>query len=216
MIKRNSSGCPGIKLTLLTFFLILVSFYFLDRAIAFNVMNLLRSIHPLQKATEHIPDLLPYLVGIGTIVMWTIYFYRKHKNLNNANTQFLLIAGAALPAAYILKTFFRFVFGRTGPRDWLLSHRRIEFHWFHNFTIGSFPSGHMTVFAAFGAAVLIYFPQYRKPVYIFLTLLGAALIGTDYHFLSDVIAGAYLGFVTTCLLRFILDKPGNHQHKSKI
>jgi membrane-associated phospholipid phosphatase len=71
---------------------------------------------------------------------------------------------------------------------------------------GSFPSGHMTVFAALGIAVLLYYPKYRKPVIIFLVLLGIALIGTDYHFLSDVIGGAYLGFITTYSLYYIFEK----------
>ncbi len=203
MIKKHSTGCPGIIISLLTFIFILISLRYFDSAIAESVINILRSIRPLQRATKHIPDILPDLVAIGTILMWIIYFFRKHKGINDAITKFLLIAATTLPVSYIAKTFFKYVFGRTGPRDWLIYKYSLKFHWFHS---GSFPSGHMTVFAAFGAAVLFYFPQYRRQVIAFLILLGAALIGTDYHFLSDVIAGTYLGFVTTCAVRFIFGK----------
>lgn len=64
----------------------------------------------------------------------------------------------------------------------------------------------MTVFVALGIAVLIYYPKYRRPVIGFLIILGISLIGTDYHFLSDVIGGAYLGYTTTCLLNYLFKK----------
>lgn len=196
----------GILISLLVFLSIVLSIHYLDNTIAVRVMHFLRSIRPLRKATENIPDILPYLVAVGTVIMWLIYIYRLHLKKNDVITQFLLLAAATLPAAYLLKTFFKFMFGRIGPRYWLHRRGSFEFHLFHNFGSGSFPSGHMTVFAAFGVAVLYYFPKYRRPVIILLILLGIALIGTDYHFLSDVIAGAYLGFVTTYSLKFIIEK----------
>ncbi len=205
MIKKYSSVYSGIIISLLTFLFIFLSLRYLDATIAERVIYILRSIRPLQHVTKHIPDFLPDLVVIGTILMWIIYFFRKHKGINDSITKFLLVAATTLPVSYAAKTFFKYIFGRTGPRDWLLYKYPLKFHWFHS---GSFPSGHMTVFVAFGAAVLFYFPQYRRQVIIFLILLGVALIGTDYHFLSDVIAGAYLGFVTTCSIRYIFREMG--------
>ncbi len=164
-------------------------------------MHLLRTIHTLRKATESIPDFLPHFVGISTVSMWTIYFYRLKKEKYDIETKFLKLAATVLPAAYLVKTLLKFVFGRTFPRDWLLHNHQLTFHWFH-FWSSSFPSGHMVVFAAFGTAILIYYPRYRNLVLIFLTLLGAALIGTNYHFLSDVIAGAYIGIITTYIIYY--------------
>ena len=64
----------------------------------------------------------------------------------------------------------------------------------------------MTVFTAFGIAVWLYYPHYRRPVIITLLILGAALIATDYHFLSDVIAGAYLGVLITYFLWYAFNR----------
>jgi membrane-associated phospholipid phosphatase len=57
----------------------------------------------------------------------------------------------------------------------------------------------MTFFAAFSAAVWVFYPRYRTISIGLMLVLALALVITDYHFLSDVIAGAYLGWVTTCL-----------------
>jgi membrane-associated phospholipid phosphatase len=182
------------------------SIQYIDAEIAVRVMQFLSSFKTLHQATENIPDILPYLVSAGTVLMWAIYFYRLHKKKVDVKTQFLRLAATALPVSYLLKAFFQFAFGRTSARLWLTAGKPLTFNWFNGLESGSFPSGHMTVFAALGSAVLIYFPQHRKLVLILLTLLGVTLIATDYHFLSDVIAGACLGFITTYLLRRFFEK----------
>lgn len=206
MQKKYSSFYISIAVSLLVLAAVLLSIRFLDEGIAIRVMHFIRSIRSIHRATEHIPDILPDLVAVGTFLMWLIYFYRLYKKFDDAKTHFLLLAAVTLPVSYILKTYFQYMFGRTTVRSWLLHHRPLIFKWFHGFGGGSFPSGHMTVFAAFGAAVLLFFPKFRKPVIIFLIVLGVALIGTDYHFLSDVIAGAYLGFATTYVLHYLFEK----------
>jgi membrane-associated phospholipid phosphatase len=206
MIKRNASGQLAIILTIIVWAVIFICIKYLDTEIAIRIMRFIRSIRTIHKATENIPDLLPYLVGIGTVLMWIIYLYRTHEKRIDVKTKFLQLAGVTLPVAYLIKTFLQFAFGRTNTRLWLTANKPLLFNWFHGIGFGCFPSGHMTAFTAFGTAVLFYFPQYRKPVLIILTFLGAALIATDYHFLSDVIAGAYLGFITTYFLWNIFEK----------
>jgi len=166
-------------------------------------MQFLLANRTLHKVTRHIPDILPHLVGVGTISMWVIYFYRSRLKKNDIETQFLRLAATTLPAAYLIKTFLKFLFGRTNPRSWLLNGKPLEFDWFNKSWSGSFPSGHMTVFAAFGAAVIYFYPKYRRIVITLLVLLALALIGTDYHFLSDVIFGTYLGIITTYVVQYI-------------
>ena len=206
MDKRQSSFFSIIIFSVVVFLATIVSIRFLDAEIAIRVMHFIRSIRPLHRATENIPDILPDIVAVGTLLMWVIYFYRLYKKKNDEGTHFLLLAATTLPVSYILKTFFKYIFGRTNPRAWIFHHKPLVFDWFHRFGSGSFPSGHMTVFAALGIAILLYYPKYRKPVLFFLILLGIALIGTDYHFLSDVIGGAYLGFITTYALYYLFEK----------
>jgi len=200
MIKKTSPIFSGITISLLVLFVTLLSIRFLDVEIAVRIMKFLKSLSSLHKATENIPDILLYLVIIGTIIMWVIYFYRSHEKIQDVKMHFLKLAATTLPAAYILKLYFQFVFGRTNVRLFLDSKVPLRFHWFHEIGSGCFPSGHMTVFTAFGTAIWLYFPHYRRPVLITLLILAVALIATDYHFLSDVISGAYLGFLITYFL----------------
>jgi membrane-associated phospholipid phosphatase len=51
----------------------------------------------------------------------------------------------------------------------------------------------MAVFTALAAASWLLFPKYRAASLAAITALGFALVATDYHYLSDVIAGGYLG-----------------------
>ena len=204
-MKKPVSINKLIIYTLLTAVITIVAIKFLDARIAAAVMNFIKSVHRLRQATESIPDFLPHLVGIGTVFLWGIYFYRSHRTTDENEIRFLRLAATVLPVAYIVKTLLKFVFGRTNPRSWLIHNQHLAFHWF-NSSSSSFPSGHMLVFVAFGAAVLFYYPKYRRVVLILLFLLGIALIGTDYHFLSDVIAGAYFGIITTYFTKYLFER----------
>jgi len=206
MINREKSFYFWIIITFEVFISIILSIKFLDAGLAFRIMIILKSIRPLHNVTSNIPDILSFLVGGGTILMWIIYFYRAYQQKIDIKEKFLKLAATTLPVTYLLKTLLQISFGRTSPRDWLLDHEPLLFKGFNEASGGSFPSGHMAVFTAFGAAVLLYFPKYRKPLTIILVILGAALIGTDYHYLSDVIAGAYLGFIISYILWYLYEK----------
>jgi membrane-associated phospholipid phosphatase len=88
------------------------------------------------------------------------------------------------------------LFGRMNTRAWLENPVDRSFHWFHGGgEYSSFPSGHMAVFTTLAVACWLIFPKYRAACLAAIVGLGIALIATDNHFLSDVIAGGYLGLV---------------------
>ena len=199
-MKKNRSTTNLLIISLVVIVIIIGSIRFADNFLAIKIMRFLQSMHFMRKATEHIPDLLPYLVCTSTILIWVIYTYKALKKNIDTNFFFLRLAGFSLPASYVLKTFLQYAFGRIPARLWISSPHVVKFSWFHESGGGCFPSGHMTTFTAFGIAILIYYPQYKPQVLLTLAILGLALIATDYHFVSDVIAGAYVGFLTTYLL----------------
>lgn len=205
MINKNTEYFFPVALTLGAAVAVLGSIRFLDREIASAVMKLLHSRHILDTATAKIPDALLFLVCFGTAIMWLAYIYLSRNKAPVAQLRFLQLAATAVPSAYLLKAFLKFIFGRTNTRSWLLSGEPLQFNWFHGAGTGSFPSGHMTVFTAFGATIWYYCPRYRRHTLLALVLLGTALIATDYHFLSDVIAGSYVGLIVTTVVRYGLD-----------
>jgi membrane-associated phospholipid phosphatase len=123
----------------------------------------------------------------------------------------------AVPAAYVVKSFLKYVFGRTTTRYWLLKPDLYGFHWFHGggFYAG-FPSGHMAVFTALTASLWRLYPHYRAICAIFLLILAFPLIETNYHFLSDVIAGAYLGVIVEACTYKVLKPAANRQPQGAI
>ncbi len=62
-----------------------------------------------------------------------------------------------------------------------------------SFTDGSFPSGHMTLAGAFAGVFMRLYRASVRPLAALLSLAAALLVVGDWHFLSDVIAGTFLG-----------------------
>jgi membrane-associated phospholipid phosphatase len=206
---KHSDRYLLVKLSLAVIPAILISIRYADREIAVGVMGLLKSSPNLHSITASIPDALLGFVCISTLVMWLAYLHLSRRNGSSQLLRFLQLAATAVPAAYLLKTALQIAFGRTNTRLWLTGSEPLRFDWFHGAGTGGFPSGHMTVFTALGVAVCLVYPRCRRLTAIGLALLGAALIATDYHFLSDVIAGAYTGLLLTCTVGYLLKRCGS-------
>ncbi|EME71636.1 membrane-associated phospholipid phosphatase [Paramagnetospirillum caucaseum] len=72
----------------------------------------------------------------------------------------------------------------------------------------SFPSGHtQAIFAAMTALALI-FPRYDLAFIAVALLVGLSRVLTTVHFLSDAVAGAWLGVMVTLVLHSLLIKRG--------
>jgi membrane-associated phospholipid phosphatase len=112
----------------------------------------------------------------------------------------------------LIKDQLKFLFGRTWPDTWgpgiisFLRNGAYGFHYFHNGrSFGSFPSGHAAVAAAVFSIPYLLFPKLRVIAAACIVAINIALVMLNLHFLSDVIAGSFLGFsiglFTICLLR---------------
>ena len=176
--------------------LVALSSGFLDERIALWFDRLLRSDPRLSKYTSGIPDLLLPTVLVLSGVLWAMYLRRARSGSRDEKTRFFLLSGTALPVAYVTKLMLKYLFGRMNTRTWLENPADRSFHWFHGGgEYSSFPSGHMVVFTTLAVACWLFFPKYRVACLAVLIALAFALVATDYHFLSDVIAGGYLGLV---------------------
>jgi len=186
---------------------VLASWRFLDARVALGVMELLNLSDLLQTGSTNIPDVLFLLVCTGSVLLWCNYLALRRRGITNDQSRFSQLAGSALPLAYFLKWLCKYIFGRPNTRVWIASRVSDDFHWFHGGgEFSSFPSGHMAVFSAFFAAVWLFYPRYRSISLGILLALAVALVATNHHFLSDVIAGAYLGLISTCLASVYFEK----------
>jgi membrane-associated phospholipid phosphatase len=181
---------------LVTVSLTAISYFYFDTGIAQFVYRILNSSDRLLHAATDIPDLLLHIVITITVSSWAGYFILVRRGIHNRLTDFLMACGTVAPMAFAAKAVFQYVFGRPNPYVWLLEHELPRFYWFRDDEgYGCFPSGHMTVFTALMSTLSYYYPRYRLIYVGLLCLLALALIITDQHFLSDVLAGAVLGSV---------------------
>lgn len=92
------------------------------------------------------------------------------------------------------------VFGRTWPESWLGDNPSwirdgvfgfFPFHQGHGW--GSFPSGHTAVITTTATILWLVWPELRIVWALLVGVVVAGLIGANYHFVSDIIGGLYLG-----------------------
>ena len=187
-----------IKLLFLSsfvFLLVLCSYFFLDEraAIAINRLWMSRRFSIL---SSEIPDLLFLFVCLITGGAWVAYFSLVRRGIRNIHVWFFQHVATMVPISFIVKSVLKFMVGRIETRFWLQYPYLEKFHWFHgDGPYSGFPSGHMTVFMVLFIALWKYYPRYRLAYFGLLSTLALALTVTAYHFISDIIAGAYVGFL---------------------
>ncbi len=173
-----------------------ISYQWFDRPIALLFHRQVQ--HPEQlDQLARLPD--PFVplavmtfVGLG---LWNLSG-RALSRLQNA----ALLCSLSLLVAEATKAQLKFVFGRTWPDTWsqknmsFIQDGAYGFNFFHRgIQYESFPSGHMAITCAVLFVLWRFYPAWRK-LYIFGALAAAAgLVGANYHFLSDVIAGGFVG-----------------------
>jgi membrane-associated phospholipid phosphatase len=204
--------------SILVVLLLICSYYLLDARIALFINKVWRSHARLAIFSSDIPDFLFLVVCIITVIAWTGYLYLARKEIYNIHTQFFQVVALTIPLAFALKSVLKYSIGRINTRFWLHHPSFKEFHWFHGVgNYGGFPSGHMTVFMALCIAFWKFYPRYRCLYASFLSVLALALVVTDYHFISDVLAGVYLGFIvnyfTNLGITFFSDRWTGTRHK---
>jgi membrane-associated phospholipid phosphatase len=92
------------------------------------------------------------------------------------------------------------IFGRTWPESWMgdnpswIRDGWFGFHPFHGgVAFSSFPSGHTTVITTLATLLWIVWPRLRVLWATLVVVVVVGLLGANYHFVSDIIGGFYLG-----------------------
>lgn len=126
-----------------------------------------------------------------------LFLYFRKRNPDYGKIALFIFATTA--ASGIIVNILKTIFGRFRPKMYF-NEQLYGFDWFHTAsTMVSFPSGHSaTAMGAWFAFALI-LPKYR---FLFLAI-GASIaftrIALTAHYLSDVVAGSYLGVVITLI-----------------
>ncbi len=163
----------------------------------------------LSRSVSHLPDLLLPFTATLVLLSWIAHLVFRRTGRPEPWTSLTMRTGISLPLAFGAKAVLKVVFGRVNARVWLSAPHLYGFHWFHGGgDFAGFPSGHMAVLTPVALALAWAFPRWRPLFFSGLVLLAFALLVTDYHFLSDVAAGIYLGFVADQAAAWIVRKTG--------
>jgi membrane-associated phospholipid phosphatase len=177
---------------------VVVSFFWFDRPLALFVHSQLpRGGQTLSEPLIHIPDPLIWVAAVTFVALglWNL----AGRPLSKLQAV-ILTCSVSLMVAETIKNELKFVFGRTWPETWHQNNPSFihdgiyGFNWFHGGNAyQSFPSGHMTAICAVASVLWIYYPRFRV-IYVTVALVVLiGLVGANFHFLSDTIAGAFVG-----------------------
>lgn len=179
---------------LLAFVLTLFCVLFIDLPVALFVKNYLYANHSWSKLTSNLPDLLSVVVLGSTVAGLGIYLVRSRRGIYDDLTSLAKLITWSAPVSYVTKHFLKYVFGRCNTRRWVMEPAEYGFYWFQRRpSCDGFPSGHMVVMVTLLAALWRFYPRTRPYCVAATVVLAVALVTTNYHFVSDVIAGAYIG-----------------------
>jgi membrane-associated phospholipid phosphatase len=115
----------------------------------------------------------------------------------------LLRASCAILIAGVLTHELKDVFGRTWPETWVNNNPSyfgdgtygfFPFHGGQGYR--AFPSGHTTAIAAAAGAAWCLWPKLRWLGAALALVVAVGLLAADYHWLSDIMAGAVVGVST--------------------
>ena len=176
---------------------ILVAFcyFFVDRPVAFFVHDQGFGRYPELKWLTYPP---PILERWAQVLLVFLVVRRTQKEFRRWERT-LFAACVSLVIAEQFRETLAYGFGRYWPETWidnnpsLIGDGAYGFHPFHAGEIyKSFPSGHTARTVAIAAVVWIAYPQWRWLCVLTSAAVAIGLLLMDYHFVGDVVGGAFL------------------------
>jgi membrane-associated phospholipid phosphatase len=196
---RVSRGRKWAVAFMLTVLAVTISYLWLDRPIAYFTHDHFHN-DPLFARLTLIPEVFAPLAVMAFIVLGLRALQTKPLTKLEAVA---LLCAISFVVASAIKNQFKIVFGRTWPETWVRNNPSLiqdGAYGFHPLTSGpayeSFPSGHTTAVVAVMSVLWICYPRFRMLYAAIIATVVIGLIGANFHFLSDCIAGAFIGAST--------------------
>jgi membrane-associated phospholipid phosphatase len=144
------------------------------------------------------PNPLVLLAIILSVILGLRMVLGRPFSRHQANT---FVCSLSIIFTETIKNALKFICGRTWPETWMHNNPSFiqdgvyGFYFMHGGSAyQSFPSGHMAAMCTVISVLWIRYPDWRWLYLIVAMLVGTGLVGGNYHFVSDVIAGAFVGF----------------------
>ena len=197
IVRAILMWCVGLVGTAIA---VAIGYFWLDRPIALWVHQ--HSLYLPQNlaqwlATNISGSLTPVaaVISFGLVVRWIVL-----RSVPRSYEEVALICCLSVLITEAIKSQLKSLFGRAWPETWFNNNPSFirdgdyGFHFMHgNYVYQSFPSGHMAITCAVISVLWVLRPKWRWFYSIVVLMVGSGLILTNLHFLSDVVAGAFVG-----------------------
>lgn len=115
----------------------------------------------------------------------------------------MLLSALSIQVSVSIKSILKFLFSRENIYS-LIHTGKYGFKWFQDFhSLSSFPSGHTIATVAFFTVLWITYPKYRFFYFIVFAVVFVTLVLLGFHFISDIIAGAFVGWTVGYLTLYL-------------
>lgn len=179
---------------LICMLLVAVAFTYFDVPIARLVYGIFAPAESVAKGLSS-----AVLLGIEAVVALDLVFVRIMRGHLSPFREATVLACLTSICAYAINdSTLKFIFGVPNP-DAVLHGTRHAVNLLRGAAGSSFPSGHMVLAGAFAGVFMRLFRISILPLSALLLLAAAMLIAGEWHFVSDVIAGTFLGVSAGCL-----------------
>jgi membrane-associated phospholipid phosphatase len=182
---------------------VVACYLFVDKPLALFIHARIVQFRPFFILVTFIPE--PFVV-VAALIVVVVGLRRTMGRPLSRPYAVALLWSLGLFVTVALKNFFKFAFGRTWPETWVNdnpSFIRDGVYGFNPFHGGkgfaAFPSGHMAAICFAMTVLWICYPRLRAAYAVVIAVVATGLMGANYHFLSDVIAGGFLGVSIGCL-----------------
>lgn len=166
-----------------------IAFVYFDVPIAHGVYGSLGRAESLAESGFASAILLG-IEGAVALVLVILRIVRGH--LSPVREASVLACLASICAYAINDSTLKYIFGVPSPTA-VLHGAQHAFHLLGGSSKNSFPSGHMVLAGAFAGVFMRLHRKAILPLLALLVIAAGLLIAGDWHFLSDVIAGTFVG-----------------------
>lgn len=162
---------------------------------------------------KHVPD---PLIPLGAVAFVVLGLRAMAGKKLSKFASLIAVCCFSVVTTETIKNGLKWAFGRPWPDSWrgnepsLIRNGDYQFHWLKGGdAYSSFPSGHMAATVAVLSVLWIYYPRLRLPCLAAAVLVAIALVSSNFHFIGDVLAGAFLGLTVGWMTVSLFDQYPN-------
>lgn len=144
-----------------------------------------------------------YLITFAVFFLLFRYIFRLRNAANRFLYFFIAVAGSGL-----IVVILKFVFGRARPKLFFEQNiYGIKFFGTEHLYF-SIPSGHSATAFSLGVGAALFFPRFALPTFAAAAIVAFSRVAIGAHYLSDIVAGAYIGAVFAIWLKHKMIQKG--------